>query len=555
MRISTGTTPISEVDIGICPTNLCKVVAAANDDTLGPHKIFYSSDCGLTWHLTTNMDAFQTDHSYIHPSIDWTSNQRVWLITVEPSGSGTSSLRCYYSDDTGETWNQDRTFLSDPLVVDQPAIQSPRMWIDSSPDSPFRDTIYLIWGNNNSVYVKSRNPHFETWRSAFQLDSQSTGLVSGCDIKTDNITGKVGAFWHDTGSKNLFVSTSIVNNLLNGSLFEPAIIIASTIASSDIAIPSCASHKAAISISAVVTSEQAYVVWVDLAEASGCDSASSGSVVDVASSCKTRVWFAKSEPSGWIAKPINTGQSLNDEFHPRLFQDAYTGTLVVVYYDTIDDPGRRMTDVWMKTSEDQGKSWSLGDKLTSGQTNETISGANNYQYGDYLGISGQNGFFFAAWTDRRGGLAEQIWAKRFRIPPIAEPCGVDPILTSAKITFNTTTQNKDHNSLIEVTIKTIYTGEYVGYLNNPGDIEFTEHSSNQYPLTLEGFWITRSRLQRGSVKIDFVPTGGLGNDKWKFNFSLDFTFTNGDSMHLETPSEITLTGDTQTTIFDMSSLI
>ena len=39
MRISTEVpTPTSEVDIGICHTNLCKVVAAANDSAFLPGK-------------------------------------------------------------------------------------------------------------------------------------------------------------------------------------------------------------------------------------------------------------------------------------------------------------------------------------------------------------------------------------------------------------------------------------------------------------------------------------------------------------------------------------
>jgi hypothetical protein len=145
-------------------------------------------------------------------------------------------------------------------------------------------------------------------------------------------------------------------------------------------------------------------VWADLAEATGCTNASNGSVIDAASSRMTRVWFAKYGPAGWSSKPINLDQSLNDEFHPRLFQDSYTGSLILVYYGSgttmTNDPTPRLsTDVLMKISEDQGENWSKPTKLTTLQTNEAAAGANNFQYGDYLGITGQNGFYFAAWTE------------------------------------------------------------------------------------------------------------------------------------------------------------
>src|SRR2546426_12164092 len=115
-----------EVDIGICPTNLCKLVAAANNAPLGPPRIFYSTDCGLNWLPMTHLDPFPEDHRYSHQSVGWTSDQRVWLITMAtPVNPGGIFLRCYSSDDNGVTWKQDPEF-----VVEETTIQSPRMWVD-----------------------------------------------------------------------------------------------------------------------------------------------------------------------------------------------------------------------------------------------------------------------------------------------------------------------------------------------------------------------------------------------------------------------------------------
>ena len=119
MRISTGvTTPTSEVDIAICPTNLCRVLAAANDATVGggPQKIFYSVDCGLTWsHSTFPQPPFLDEHSHSHPSVAWTSNQTVWLLTIATTTSGTTSLRCYNSIDNGVNWKREDGAHSRPV--------------------------------------------------------------------------------------------------------------------------------------------------------------------------------------------------------------------------------------------------------------------------------------------------------------------------------------------------------------------------------------------------------------------------------------------------------
>jgi hypothetical protein len=54
--------------------------------------------------------------------------------------------------------------------------------------------------------------------------------------------------------------------------------------------------------------------------------------------------------------------------------------------------------------------WSAATKVTTAQTDETVSGADlGNQYGDYNGLSGHAGRFFPSWTDRRSGAREEIW--------------------------------------------------------------------------------------------------------------------------------------------------
>ena len=543
----------SEVDISICPTNLCKIVAAANNATSSLQRIFFLKTG--TWQQV-NIPPVHGDSIYNHPSLGWTtSDERVWVVNVSTNIGVSTSLRCFFSDDAGETWTLDEDFGADPLTGGRP-IRSPRLEVDKS-EHYLRDTIYVIWGTVdsglNKVFLKSRNPHNGAWRPTIVLDDQSAGDVSGCDIKSDPATGEftVTGFWHDRGSGQLIARSSKAHpeDPEAGPEFGPRSTIATATAGTGISIPSCAINKAAISVSSACWGAILHFVWADLAEDG---------------TGKTRVWYSRANSSfgniGYVTekKRITADDSLHDQFHPRIFMDLYTNTLVVVYYDTIGDPTRQQTGVFMQTSEDRGENWSSPKPLTTAPSDETTAGANSFQYGDYLGLTGATlpGVLFAAWTDRRSGLPEQIWASRIRIPPPIEPCSSDPILNGATITFHTTNEDKDHNTTIDIKLDGQHywvTAEDAAVAS--GDYgHFDDGSSHQVPLHITKFLVTRRSLRRGQVHITITPHGGLGQDTWKFTFSLDLKFTNGDPMHLEYPTEIKLE-NSDTESIPLSSMI
>ena len=90
--------------------------------------------------------------------------------------------------------------------------------------------------------------------------------------------------------------------------------------------------------------------------------------------------------------------------------DESNGDLMVVYYETGVGASRLTADLWMQHSTDDGVTWSRPTKVTNHDTNETVAGAQlNFQYGDYIGLTGHDGHFFACWTDRRSGGFEEIW--------------------------------------------------------------------------------------------------------------------------------------------------
>ena len=162
--------------------------------------------------------------------------------------------------------------------------------------------------------------------------------------------------------------------------------------------------------------------------------------------------------------------------------EPYTHTLVVVYYDTVaipNDSGLTYGCKLHKTLRTLGPRSPV--RLTSVQSNETDAGANQFQYGDYLGLTGAvPGFLFAAWTDRRSWRRRTNLAKRMRIPPIPERCGTDPILNGATITFNTTNEDKDDNTTLHVNVS----GSYHSAASADGDFSHFDDNSS-YTVQLQ----------------------------------------------------------------------
>ncbi|HEX2711624.1 MAG TPA: hypothetical protein VHM88_05290, partial [Candidatus Acidoferrales bacterium] len=414
--------PRSGSDIRVDYTNPRRIIAASNAiDLVGTQAQFHSSDGGRTWNHTRLPLALGTEDSFhSDPAVDWTSLGTAWAITTGIDAAElTLQLRAYRSGDGGGSWTFDGTVSGRQSAADRVA-----MWIDHSPTSPHRDTIYVIWHNNRPVFVGRRTGPAGAWQAPVQVSGpETTGTGIGGDIKTNSI-GDVFAFWSDTVSKRLLIGKSTDG----GVTFATPVTIAKTFAAYDIAVPSFASRHALIYVSGgayrTAAKNCVYAVWGDLTGAGDVATALTAPGTNVSSLCTSRVWFTRSTNGGLTWEPprmINNQAGLNDQFHPRLAVDETNGQVLVVYYDTVGDPGRLKTDLWCQTSVDDGLTWSLPLRVTTAATDETVAGSDaGCQYGDYIGLTGHAGTFWPSWTDRRGGGPEEVWtADIVAVPDVA----------------------------------------------------------------------------------------------------------------------------------------
>jgi hypothetical protein len=394
------TVPRDTPDIRINFWNTSKVIAASNNiGGTGQQAQYYSSDGGLTWGQSF-LPLVSTDSFHSDPTVDWTSDGTAWSTTLGIK-STTLKVRAYKSTNGGATWIFDNTVSGAQTNTDKEMI-----WTDHSATSPFRDHIYACWHNGNPAYANVRTS--TGWGTPIQVSkTESTGTAIGCDVKT-NSAGDAFVFWPTTGNRRIVMAKSTNG----GSTWGTPVVVATTKDSFDIGIPADASRRALIYASASAyrtsTLDNVYVTWTDLTGATGCTGPSNEPGTNASSTCKTRIWFARSTNGGtsWSTPVmINNQASLNDQLNQWMGVDDTTGRLAVIYYDTVGDSIRTATNVWYQTSVDNGATWSAAVKLTTAPSDSTDPGC---QYGDYNSLSIYAGKVLPAWTDCRN-LKSEIW--------------------------------------------------------------------------------------------------------------------------------------------------
>src|SRR4051812_10830156 len=343
----------SESDIRVNFFDPTKIIAASNNiSSSGMQGMYFSTNGGASWGQTTlplvTGDAFQSD-----PTVEWTSDGTAWSTTIGINSAGTVlKMRSYKSTNNGATWTFDNTFSGSQTSTDKQMI-----WADHSTTSTFKDNLYAIWHNGAPVFMNRRTGPGGSWQTAIQVSgSETTGTGIGSDVKT-NSSGDVFGVWPDTGSRGIY----IVKSTNGGVSYSTPTRIATTFGSFEISVPAMASRipllYATMAVNRTATKNNVYVVWTDMTGVTGCNTAANAPGTNTASTCKTRIWLARSTNGGtsWSAPVmLNNQASKNDQFAPWLTLDETTGKLGLIYYDTVNDPNRLKTNVFYQSSDDDG---------------------------------------------------------------------------------------------------------------------------------------------------------------------------------------------------------
>ncbi len=411
--VSNEDTPQSETSITVNPNNSNILVGGSNEIVRLPMRGYFSSDGGKSWGAvdlplppaaTTNGTDFGSD-----PAVAFDTRGNVYYAYIVvffnrffASIQGTE-MAVARSTDGGKTWPQVTFFNFNSgtgKFNDKPYIA-----VDTNPNSPFRDSVYVAWDNasfnagkssaNNALLFARSTDGGRTFSSPIAVNTLTGGPSSV--IAADPFVGPNGEVyvaWHDVQNNTLLVNSSFDGGVTFG---QPQT-ISPTIVAFDDAIPAMATRRALLypacdaDRSSGPNRGTLYCSWMDETATNGTDIFVARSV-DRGATWSTPV-RVNDDPTG-VRK---------DQFNQWLSVDPTSGSVNLSWNDARNDPADTKTDIFFSQSTDGGVSFARNVKVTTAMSDE--SAANPFaqahdQYGDYEGIVAFDGSIHPIWTDGR----------------------------------------------------------------------------------------------------------------------------------------------------------
>ncbi len=415
--------PQSETFITLNPNRPKTLAAGSNEIFRDPMRGYFSSDGGNSWGgldlplpppLSGNNDhRFGSD-----PTLAFDTSGNLfygYIVVFFGNGFGVkgTEMAVARSTDGGKTYPSVTYFLFQTGANhfnDKPMIAA-----DTSPQSPFRDNVYIAWdaasgGTTGGGILVGRSSDHGASFSVTRIDDTNG---PGQSIGTSPAVGPNGELyvaWNDFHANTIGFNRSFDG----GATWDSASVISTKVIPFDIGIPA-ESFRGALVYPACDTDRsngphrgRLYCSWMDLTPGGTTD-----------------IFLASSDDGGttW-SSPRSVGDPIPgvDRFNQWMSVDSVTGDVNVSFYDTRNDTtGQRFeTDVYLAQSRDGGLTWLPNSRVTTQSSNEhDCSGifpcdGINYgnQQGDYEGLVSYGGVSHTIWTDSRRQLDPATGCRR-----------------------------------------------------------------------------------------------------------------------------------------------
>ncbi len=402
-----GTLSNNETTIEYHPTNPNIAIAGSNGS--GGQRMSFSSDGGATWGNAGALSGTCCD-----PAIEYTSNGAIaFAATLGQSGSGCTFSLCstvYWSFNNGQTW-------LGPVHTSTASSDKEFIHVDRSPDSPFRDRVYLTWHQGNVMQFARSTALPVQGGAGLQFAPTISFAPDERGIGSDIATDRQGRIYYvypstTTGSAEMRLLRSDDGGVtfvdLNGATAGLASQIFDLHGRFDFPIPAMESRE--VFIYAVVDVDMSggprdgrvYVAFTDENAAAGSPGNGTGAVNS--NHAWVRVIYSDDQGATWSTgtSPHSLAdQTTVDRFQPWMKLDAQ-GNVHIGWQDTRNsgDGLRNKADWYYAVSTDGGNTW-VEETRVSSVVSQNI--ANGQEWGDYngLGISSDGQVIGMTWTDNR----------------------------------------------------------------------------------------------------------------------------------------------------------
>jgi hypothetical protein len=389
-NVTNKTGPQSETTVAVDPLDAHHYLAASNDLTgsLTTH-VYESTDAGRTWTVVnTGITGFCYD-----PWLDFNaagdaffayecSDQRIgyrlhgtnnWVLTTLAAGG----------------------FPDRDMVV-----------TDDNPASPFYKSVYVGYDDanaGNSAFVMYSRNGQTGWTKSPKINDTAGAIGVNVAVAPD---GSITASWLDWANSKIWVDRStnggvawstdhLVHQMVmnTGGFFIP---LPPTPHRGIVAMPFTDASPVGTPHAGRV-----YVSYEDRKAGGGTD---------------TNVYVTSSDNGGttWSTPAqVNDDGGTAYQFFPAIAVRS-DGLVGLTWYDTRNDGTSKKTDQYFSSSLD-GATWSANKKVTNAQSDESGSGADGNDYGDYEGLDVGPAKFAPIWTDSRPGtLNEDMYFGKVR---------------------------------------------------------------------------------------------------------------------------------------------
>lgn len=273
----------------------------------------------------------------------------------------------------------------------------PALVVDDELDSPFRDSIYVVWVVPlETIWIARSTDGGVTFEGIRSFEANDVGGPDAA-VAAD---GTLYVAARDLSAGRIYVWRSTDG----GATFTRAT-AAPLRGWIDVANPADCQRRARIQMSLTVDRSPGlrrgtvYLTWPDYPP--GLDrTICGGDRCDPATPCAPDVYTTRSEDGGRSWSPprrVHPAGVGNDQFHAWSALDPIDGTLHVSYLDTRDAADRRSTHVWLTSSRDGGRSFTTPRRLSTAPSRSRSS----FGYGDYRGMVAHDDQIIAVWSDFR----------------------------------------------------------------------------------------------------------------------------------------------------------